>query len=132
MVLFLGAFQGFSQTISLQLSDAQVLNRVTEVYGHDFVTQNPSLLESMGELLNERITLATSVQSADEKYPVLSSYPLVNKLNPSIQGADFENFDLQEFNPLVYHFEFFSDKIQVMRIDNTNYIMIVNPIITTN
>jgi hypothetical protein len=52
----------------------------------------------------------------------------MNKINSGLHGADFEDFDLQSFNPLAYGFEFFSDKTQVMRIDNTNYIMIVNPI----
>jgi hypothetical protein len=131
LALFLCSFQGYSQTISLQLSDAQILTRITAVYGNDFLAQNPSLIESLGELLNDRISLMIAAPGADEKFPALSSYPLKNKLNPGLQGADFSNFDLQSFNPLVYSFEFFSDRTQVMRIDNTNYIMIVDPI-TTN
>ncbi|WP_343636438.1 hypothetical protein [Fluviicola sp.] len=130
-VLLFGAFQGYSQTISMQLSDAQIQSRVSEVYGNDYTAQNPSLVEAFGKLLNERISFMNTPAGADEKYPALSSYPLMNKNNPSLEGTDFEDFDLQSFNPLVYHFEFFSDKTQVMRIDNTNYIMIVNPI-TTN
>lgn len=129
--VFFCAFQGYSQTISMQLSDAQIQERVSEVYGGDYALQNPSLVEALGKLLNERIAFMNTAAGADEKYPALSSYPLMNKNNPSLEGADFEDFDLQTFNPLVYHFEFFSDKTQVMRIDNTNYIMIVNPI-TTN
>jgi hypothetical protein len=127
-ILLLRGFQGYSQTISLQLSDAQILSRVTEVYGNDFLAQNPSLIVSLGELLNDRITFIQTPPGADEKFPVLSSFPLTNKINPALQGADFENFDLQTFNPLAYRFEFFSDKTQVMRIDNTNYLMTVNPI----
>lgn len=127
-ILLLRGFQGYSQTISLQLSDAQILSRATVVYGNDFLTQNPSLIISLGELLTERITFMQTPQNTDEKYPALSSYPLMNKINPAVHGVEFEDFDLQAFNPLVYKFDFFSDKTQVMRIDNTDYIMIVNPI----
>jgi hypothetical protein len=127
-ILLLRGFQGYSQTVSLQLSDSQILSRATSVYGSDFLAQNPSLIISLGQLLTERITFMQTPQNADEKYPALSSYPLMNKINSGLHGADFEDFDLQSFNPLAYGFEFFSDKTQVMRIDNTNYIMIVNPI----
>lgn len=127
-ILLLRGFQGYSQTISLQLSDAQILSRVTAVYGNDFLAQNPSLIPSLGELLTERITFTLTPQNADEKYPALSSYPLMNKINPALHGADFEDFDLQAFNPLAYKFDFFSDRTLVMRIDNTDYLMIVNPI----
>ncbi len=127
-ILLLHGFQGYSQTTSLQLSDAEILNRVTSVYGNDFLTQNPSLIISLGELLNDRITFVQTSPGVDEKFPALSSFPLMNKLNPTLQGADLENFDLETFNPLAYKFEFFYDKVQVMRIDNTNYIMIVDPI----
>nr|WP_294860699.1 hypothetical protein [uncultured Fluviicola sp.] len=127
-ILLLRGFQGYSQTISFQLSDAQILSRVTQVYGNDFLAQNPSLIVSLGELLNERITFMQTPPSADEKFPALSSFPLMNKLNPALQEMEFEDFDLQSFNPLVYNFGFFLDRVQVIRIDNTNYLMTVNPI----
>lgn len=123
------SFLSFGQTISQQLNSEEIANRVAYVHGNDFVLNNPTLVTALGEVMRHRIVYSISVQTQDEKYPLLSSFPLMAKANPAIQGADFANFNLGTFNPLVYNLEFFSDKIQVMRIDNTNYIMVINPIV---
>ncbi len=123
------SFVSFGQTVSQQLNSEEIANRVAYVHGNDFVLNNPTLVTAFGDVMMNRIEYSTSPQSLDEKYPLLSSFPLMAKANPVIQGADFANFNLNTFNPLVYDLEFFSDKTQVMRIDNTNYIMVIKPII---
>lgn len=126
---FLGfSVQGYSQSVFQHLSDAEITNKITYVRGNDFVSNNPTLITAFGKVMTERIEYQVVTQSQDEKYPLLSSFPLMTKVNPTVQGADFANFNVSTFNPMVYNLDFFSDKIQVIRIDNTNYIMVIHPI----
>ncbi|WP_343747489.1 hypothetical protein [Fluviicola sp.] len=122
------SFWSFGQTVSQQLNPEEIANRIAYVHGSDFVTNNPTLVTALGKVMTDRIEYQLAPPDENEKYPLLSSMPLLTKMNPGVHGADFQNFDLNTFNPLVYNLEFFSDKTQVFRIDNTNYIMIVKPI----
>ena len=116
------------QTVAQQLNAEEISNRVAYVHGNDFVLNNPTLVTAFGKVMTDRIEYRVAVQNDNEKYPLLSSMDLFSKANPTIQGADFENFDVNTFNPLVYNLDFFSDRTLVYRIDNTSYIMIVKPI----
>lgn len=118
----------FGQTVTQQLNQEEIAVRVAYVHGNDFVSNNPTLVTALGKLMTDRIEYRVTPPDESEKYPLLSSMPLLSKVNPAIHGADFQNFDLNTFNPLVYNLEFFSDKPQIFRIDNTSYIMIVKPI----
>jgi hypothetical protein len=124
-------FCSFGQTTTQQLTPEEISNRVSYVHGADFVFSNPTLVSAFGKVMTDRIEYRTAEQAESQKYPLLSSVPLMAKVNPGIQGADFSNFNVNTFNPLVYNLEFFSNKTQVFRIDNTSYVMIINPI-TTN
>lgn len=123
-------FLSYGQTVTQQLSPEQIEDRLTYVYGADFLNQNQELIRAYGTVINDRIEYVTTPATAGEKYPLLSTVPLMTKLNPTIQGANFANFNVNEFNPLAYNIEYFSDKPLVYRIDNTNYIMVIKPIIT--
>lgn len=116
-----------AQTTHLQLSPEEIANRVAAVHGSAFVTNNPTLVVALGKVLTERIEFQLAEQDASEKFPLLSTVPLNTKVNPSIQGANFSNFDVNTFNPLVYYLEFFSNRTQIFRIDNTGYLMIIKP-----
>jgi len=120
--------QGYSQSNFQHLSDAEIANRIAYVRGNDFVLNNPTLVTAFGQVMTERVEYQVSNQGQYEKYPLLSTFPLMNKVNAAVQGADFSNFNLNAFNPLAYNLDFFSDKTQVIRIDNTNYIMVIHPI----
>lgn len=121
-------FWSFGQNITQQLTQEEIANRVAYVHGSDFVMNNPTLVTALGKLMTDRIEYRVTSQDQNEKYPLLSSMPLASKTNAAIQGANFQNFNVNTFNPLVYNLEFFSDKTQVFRIDNTDYILIVKPI----
>lgn len=120
--------QGYSQGSFQQLSTEEIANRIAYVHGGDYVLNNPTLVSAWGNVMTDRIEYQVLAQGQDEKYPLLSSMPLMSKSNPGIQGADFENFNVNTFNPLAYNLDFFSDKTQVLRIDNTDYIMVIHPI----
>jgi hypothetical protein len=128
LLLIQFCFLSYGQTVTQQLTAEEIANRVAYVHGNDFVSNYPHLVEAYGKVMTERIEFRTMVQDQDEKYPLLSSIPLMAKVNPSIQGANFENFHLESFNPMVYDLEFFSDRTQILRIDNTSYIMVIKPI----
>lgn len=117
------------QTVTQQLNPEEIANRVAYVHGNDFVINNPTLVTAFGDVMTNRIEYSTMPQMPDDKFPLLSTFPLMAKANPAIQGANFQNFVLNEFNPLVYNLDFFSDGTQAFRIDNTSYVMIIRPIV---
>ncbi|WP_300667058.1 hypothetical protein [Fluviicola sp.] len=122
------SFPSFGQSVTQQLNPEEIANRISYVYGHEFVLNNPTLVAAYGDVMTHRIEYRVIGQTPDEKYPLLSTFPLYTKVNETIQGVNAENFDVNAFNPLVYMIEFFSDKAQLIRIDNTNYVMVIHPI----
>ncbi|WP_294677124.1 hypothetical protein [uncultured Fluviicola sp.] len=118
----------YGQTVTQQLTLEQVTGRLNDVYGSNFLLQNPELPAVYAKIINERIDYIVTAATTDEKYALLSSVPLMTKLNPEIQGANFLNFNLNEFNPLAYYIDYFSDRTQVYRVDNTDYIMVIKPV----
>lgn len=118
----------FSQNTTLQLSPEEISDRISTVYGADFVLNNPTLVTALGKVLNERIEFEYIQQEETEKFPLLSSVPINTKVNPNLQGIYYTSFNLSSFNPLMYNLEFFSDRTQIFRIDGTGYLMIVKPI----
>ena len=60
-----------------------------------------------------------------EKYQKLSSIQLFNKYNESLK-RDLE-FNIETFNVLKYDLNFFSSHRKVYRIDNTDWLIIINP-----
>lgn len=123
-------FSLHGQTLNYQFETdlEDVTSKLTYVYGNEFLIQNPELITVYTEILNHRVEYITTPHTSVEKYALLSSVPLMTKNNPAIQGADFASFNISTFNPLVYHIDYFSDKTQVYRIDNTDYIMVIRPI----
>lgn len=122
------SFVSFGQTVSQQLNPEEIANRVAYVHGNEFVLNNPTLVAALGKVMTDRIEYQVVNQDPTEKFPLLSTMPLLDKVNQSVQGANFSNFDVNTFNPLVYNLEYFSDRTQIFRIDNTSYLMVVKPI----
>lgn len=129
LALILLQFSTFSygQTITQQLTPEQIASRVAFVYGNDFVSSYPALVTTYGKLMTDRIEYQFSVQDDTEKFPLLSSFSLITKNNPAVAPVNPETFSLETFNPLTYDFGFFRDRTLVVRIDGTNYLMIVKP-----
>lgn len=117
----------FGQTITQQLNPEEIANRISQVYGNDFVLNNPTLVTALGEVMTQRIEYRVVEQNPDEKYVLLSSFLLNTKVNQALQGVNPESFNVNTFNPLAYLIEFFSNKAQMIRIDNTDYVMVIHP-----
>lgn len=104
----------------------QISAKIQEVYGdktQELVINDPIRLDFLNDLLNNRIKIIESPLSDNEKEPKLSSVELLNKYNPALK-RDVE-FDPLNFNPLKYNFNFFPKTASVYRVDNTNYLIVI-------
>lgn len=106
-------------------AQSSVNDKITEVYGADFVTNNPTLVVSFSKLLTERIRYEQQPATAGEKFPKISTLGLKNKNNPSLTMDTV--FDEQNFNPLKYGIQMFAPTIQVYRFDNSDILIIIEP-----
>lgn len=115
--------KSFSQTTL----SPENLSKISFVYGESWVANNPDIVVELNRLLENRISFLNEPLTSDEKYPNITSIPLFNKNNPAVSQTNFENLNLETFNPLTYHFDFFTDRTQVFRLGGSSYIMIVQP-----
>ena len=106
-------------------NEVSVDAKIIEVYGHQFMDNNPELFPIFRNFILERIEFKTEAQSPDEKYPKLSSFGLRNKNNPSL-SRDL-SFDNNTFNPLKYNISAFEPLTQIIRFDNSDILIIVKP-----
>lgn len=110
-------------------ANAQQVNaKIQEVYGdktQELVLNDPIRLDFLNDLLDNRVKIIESPLSNDEKEIKLSSVVLLNKYNPSLTRDVV--FDPLNFNPLKYNFAFSSQVPVVYRVDNTNYLIIIQP-----
>lgn len=124
-------FKGFTLLFFLssmaRLSSAQSIDpRIQEVYGdktQELVANDPDRLKALTYLLNNRIKIVRTPIVGDDKYTKLSSLPLLNKYNPNLKRD--EQFDPKNFNALKYNMNFFTTQTQVYRVDNTDYLIII-------
>jgi hypothetical protein len=106
-------------------NEVSVDAKIIEVYGQQFMDNNPELFPIFRNFIHERIEFKTEAQSPDEKYPKLSSFGLRNKNNPSL-SRDL-SFDNNTFNLLKYNISAFEPLTQIIRFDNSDILIIVKP-----
>jgi len=113
---------------------AQQINaKIQEVYGdktQELVVNDPARMAFLNDLLDSRIKIIESELSSSDKYTKLSSVALVNKYNSSL--ARDIGYDLNTFNVLKYDLKFSSKNTEIYRIDNTNYLIVIQPQIIKN
>lgn len=117
-----------------QLAPSQLANvssyfpEITSVYGDAWVADNSEAVAALGNCFTNRMRYLIEPLSENDKYPLLSSFPLMNKFNPSITAIDYSQFNPSTFIPITYNLPFFSNQPQVIRVDGTDYIIIIDPI----
>ncbi len=100
--------------------------KIEEVYGASYSTENPEAFLFLKNTLQNRIELEYHSNVNPSKYAPISSLDLRNKYNPNIPVFATESFTPLSFNPLRYNINFtISDKDQFFWIDNTNYVLII-------
>jgi hypothetical protein len=110
---------------NISYAQKSVNEKITEVYGADFIVNNPTLVEQFSKLLTERIRYEHKPETTDEKFPKISTVGLKNKNNPSLTVDT--NFDELTFNPLKYGIQMFAPTTQVYRFDNSDILIIIEP-----
>lgn len=123
------SFFTFALIALANVSDAsaqQVNSKIQEVYGdktQEIAQNDPERIKLLNDLLDNRIKIIESPIVGEDKYPKLSSVPLANKYNPNLQ-RDLV-FDPNNFNPLKYNMNFFTSEVQIYRVDNTDYLIVI-------
>jgi hypothetical protein len=118
----------FITLVNISSANAQQVNaKIQEVYGdktQELVINDPVRLDFLNDLLDNRIKIIESpLSDNNEKEPKLSSVELLNKYNPALTRDAV--FDPLNFNPLKYNFNFFPKTVSVYRVDNTNYLIVI-------
>ena len=96
-------------------------NNIIEAFGEESFTRikkNTVLEKNIKDILRNRVKVLIKEFQANENIPKLSSISEINF--PT-------RFTKQEFNPLVYDFDFNDKKNQIFRVDKTDYIIIIKP-----
>jgi hypothetical protein len=123
------SFLTFACIALLNISSAkaqQVNAKIQEVYGdktQEIVQNDPERIKVLTDLLENRIKIMESPAVGEDKYTKLSTVPLANKYNPSLQRDVV--FDPATFNPLKYSMNFFTSQTQIYRVDNTDYLIVI-------
>ena len=120
---------GQDQLAPDQLTDFQShRSQIIAVYGETWVSENPDAVNALEDCFIHRISYLTEPLAVNGKYPLLSSFPLMNKNNPAIVAIDYSQFNPLTFSPIHYNLPFFSKLKQVIRVDGTDYIIVIEPI----
>lgn len=98
-------------------------DKIDAVYGANFFDGQENVHDFFVHLLEERMHYKYLVQTPNEKFPLISNngYIDVNSF-PGYQG-----FDESTFNPLWYRIDFYAHTKKVYRIDNSDYVLVIDP-----
>ena len=110
------------------LSAQQINAKIQEVYGdktQELVVNEPSRLSFLTDLIENRIKITESPLTLNDKFTKLSTTALFNKYNNAI--ARDITCDPASFNALKYDLKFSSKTTEIYRIDNTDYIIVIQP-----
>ncbi len=103
--------------------------KIQEVYAdktQQMVMNYPDLLKTLTDLVQNRVKIVKiPLDEVHEKYLKLSQVALLNKYNPNLQRDAF--FDPETFNPLKYDFITSAKTKMVYRVDNTDYLIVIEP-----
>ena len=123
------SFFTFALIALANVSDASAQQgnaKIQEVYGdktQEIAQNDPERIKLLNDLLDNRIKIIESPIVGEDKYTKLSSVPLLNKYNTNLK-RDL-TFDPANFNPLKYSMNFFTSEVQIYRVDNTDYLIVI-------
>ena len=110
----------FNENVYSPLNDIEI-KYILEAYGEStykrIININPLLL-NIKDILRNRVEILKKKYYKNEEIKKLS---LVKKTNSN------PIFDINDFNPLLYDFDFESKKNQIYRVDNTDYLINILP-----
>ncbi|MAH19945.1 MAG: hypothetical protein CMB96_00605 [Flavobacteriaceae bacterium] len=122
------------QPISFKSNTKALLNnaelaKLKEVYGADLkseILDRPARVLTIKEILRNRVIVREITDPNKQKpCPKLSEIPLFDAFVSTLKRDVV--FNPNSFNPLKYDFKYHKPGFQLIRVDNTNYFIIIKP-----
>lgn len=118
----------FNSNTNASLNNAE-LAKLKEVYGAALKTEildRPTRVLTIKEILRNRVILREITDPNKQKpCPKLSEIPLFDAFVSTLKRDVV--FNPKSFNPLKYDFKYHKPGFQLIRVDNTNYFIIIKP-----
>ena len=118
----------FNSNTNASLNNAE-LAKLKEVYGAALKTEildRPTRVLTIKEILRNRVILREITDPNKQKpCPKLSEIPLFDAFVSTLKRDAV--FNPYSFNPLKYDFKYHKPGFQLIRVDNTNYFIIIKP-----
>lgn len=116
---------GFTQPKNAVFIDTNnVMSFFSEQYGDEtkeIYQSNPEIVDEMKTFLETKIYLIQNRKKPNHVTTKLSSFPVISK-----HSYDHKEFSPKNFNPFKYGLHQLNEK-KIIHIDNTNYVVIVEP-----
>lgn len=109
-------------------SKSQIDQFIREVFfdqAETLVFNNPMRLDLIEDFL-ARVEVRHAPEYAGKKFNLLSKVALQNKYNPNLVREAI--FNPETFNPLKYRLPMTSKEREVVRVDETDYLIIIQPL----
>ena len=118
-----------STKVYAQQAQVESVNpKIIEVFAdktQELILDSPDRLALYNDFLENRVKVIESQKSGDDKFIKLSSVSLMNKYNATLT-RDLV-FDPNNFNPLKYALDILPKTTMIYRVDNTNYLIVIQP-----
>lgn len=129
VVLILNTNLSFSQSEvkvdnTLKVDVKNLAKFHNEVYGNSEYVLTPEREKLYLQQLDKVIFIKQPF-AENENYKLLSSVLKMDKYNSNL-NYDVSNFNYQLFNPLKYNFNYYIKVNQFFRVDNTDYVIMIN------
>lgn len=117
---------GSKTTSAQQSANTSLVNEfLQEVYANCPEYQDADHVQMSTDYLERTIIHNVALDQYPE-CPLLSTASKKNKCNPSLDYSE-TNFSPESFNPLKYHFQYYSTTSSYFRVDGKNYIIEIRP-----
>jgi len=116
----------YPSNVELPLSHDERI-KLDNAYGSELKNQildRPIRVKDIKDILRNRIDIYQENIKDVSTIPLLSNVPIFNIYNHKLNRPVFNR---NNFNPLLYNFNFFSKTKQIYRADNTNYLIVIKP-----
>jgi len=118
----------FNSNTKASLNNSE-LEKLKEVYGAALkaeILDRPNRILTIKEILRNRVVLREISDPIKQKpCPKLSEIPLFDAFVSTLKRDVI--FNPSSFNPLKYDFKYHKPGFQLIRVDNTNYFIIIKP-----
>ena len=114
----------YPDNIRLPFTNLEI-QKLKYIYGDQlkkYVLDKPSRVKDIKHILRNRVVIQNEDVKDISNYPLLSTVSIFDVFNNSIK---FPLFNKDNFNPLIYNFNFNSKTRLIYRVDNTNYLIVI-------